>query len=250
MPTNGPSSVLSGKTDQWAVAVEDSSFPLKVAVLIPALNASATIVDLVQGIRDYVPRENIFVVDDGSTDGTDQLAREAGAVVLHHRKNRGKGAALRTGFQAIIKGNYHGVIVLDADGQHERRFIPDFLRQARRADSDILIGSRMRRVGQMPWVRVLTNKITSACISALAGQKIPDSQSGYRYIRADVLKKLRLRTTHYDTESEMLIQAGRKGYRIGFVSISSIYQGEKSSIRAGRDTLRFLFLVVKSFFSL
>lgn len=219
---------------------------LKVAVLIPALNASATIVQVVQGIARWVPRRHIVVVDDGSTDNTGQLARVAGAVVLCHRENRGKGAALQTGFEHIISGHYQGVIVLDADGQHDDRFIPEFLRRALQGDVDILIGSRMSEVGRMPWIRVLSNRISSACISGLARQKISDSQSGYRYIRVNVLKELRLRTTRYDTESEMLIQAGRKGFRIDSLPITSIYHEEKSAIRPVRDTLRFIFLVVRN----
>lgn len=224
--------------------------PLNVAVLIPAFNASRTIFELVRRISSIIEVQNIVVVDDGSSDNTSQLAREAGAVVLCHRENRGKGEALKTGFRYVMDGRYHGVISLDADGQHDERFIPFFLQNALQEEVDILIGSRMDLVGQMPWVRVLTNRITSACISALVGQKIPDSQSGYRYIRTDVLKVLRLRTSHYDTESEILIQAGRKGYRIDSVPISSIYGEEKSAIRPMRDTLRFILLVMRSLFNL
>lgn len=223
--------------------------PLKVAVLIPAFNASRTIFELVRRIAKLIELQNIIVVDDGSSDNTSCLAREAGAVVLCHRENRGKGEALKTGFRHVMDGCYHGVISLDADGQHDERFIPLFLQIALQKKADILIGSRMDLVGQMPWIRVLTNRITSACISALVGQKIPDSQSGYRYIRTDVLKVLRLRTSHYETESEILMQAGRKGYRIDSVPISSIYGEEKSAIRPMRDTLRFILLVMRNLFN-
>lgn len=218
--------------------------------MIPAFNASQTIVGLIQEIARFVPKEQIIVVDDGSTDDTGRLAQKAGAVVLWHRENMGKGVALRTGFRHVVQGQYQGVIVLDADGQHDARFIPDFLRRVTQGEVDMLIGSRMDHVGAMPWIRILTNRLTSACISALARRKIPDSQSGYRYIRADVLKALRLRATRYDAESEMLIQAGRKGYRIDSLPISAIYGEEKSAIRPVRDTLRFIFLVVKSALSL
>ncbi|KPL20049.1 MAG: hypothetical protein AMJ92_00665 [candidate division Zixibacteria bacterium SM23_81] len=222
---------------------------MKVAVLIPAFNASRTIFELVRRIAKLIELQNIIVVDDGSSDNTSCLAREAGAVVLCHRENRGKGEALKTGFRHVMDGCYHGVISLDADGQHDERFIPLFLQIALQKKADILIGSRMDLVGQMPWIRVLTNRITSACISALVGQKIPDSQSGYRYIRTDVLKVLRLRTSHYETESEILMQAGRKGYRIDSVPISSIYGEEKSAIRPMRDTLRFILLVMRNLFN-
>jgi glycosyltransferase involved in cell wall biosynthesis len=217
-----------------------------VAALIPALNAAETIVDLIRKVERFIPRQHIIVVDDGSTDDTGRLALEAGAIVLSHDQNAGKGAALQTGFRYALADSCDGVIVLDADGQHEPRFIPDFIDRARKGDADILIGSRMDAVGQMPWIRQLTNRITSACVSALAGQTIPDSQSGYRYVGQNVLRAIRLKTSRYDTESEMLIKAGRQGYRIDSIPISSVYGTEESAIRPIRDTLRFVCLMLRS----
>jgi glycosyltransferase involved in cell wall biosynthesis len=213
--------------------------------LIPAYNATGTIVQVVRDALRFLPPEDIFVIDDGSRDDTGAAADALGVRVFFHRSNMGKGVALRTGFKEVRSRGYDGVILMDADGQHEARFLPRFLEKAAGQHEELIVGTRMDRVGKMPWVRRFTNRLTSAIISALAGQKIPDSQSGYRYVRTDVLEGLRLTTSRYETESEMLIQAGRRGYRIGSLPISSIYEDQKSAIRPGRDTVRFIRLVLK-----
>lgn len=222
------------------------SFPLRIALLIPAYNAAGTIARVIRDALRFLDPEDIFVIDDGSQDQTGKAAQAAGVTVLFHKKNRGKGAALRTGFEMVTARNYDGAVLMDADGQHEARFLPGFLARANRRREGLIVGTRMKRVGQMPRVRQMTNRLTSAIVSALAGQRIPDSQSGYRFVRSDVLRRLRLTTSRYDTESEMLIQAGRLGYRIGAVPISSIYGEERSAIRPGRDTLRFIRLILRT----
>jgi glycosyltransferase involved in cell wall biosynthesis len=220
----------------------------RIAILIPAYNAAQTIAEVVRKNLRFVPPEDIIVIDDGSHDDTGAVARSLGITVLSHNSNKGKGAALRTGFQHIAAGGFQGVIVMDADGQHDPRFIPRFFQRAAGGEH-LVIGSRMGRVGRMPLLRRATNRLTSAIISGLARQKVSDSQSGYRFVHIDILRKLRLRTYGYDTESEMLIQAGRMGYRITSLPISSIYGNEKSSIKPGRDTLRFVRLVLRTFFN-
>lgn len=219
---------------------------MRVALLIPAYNAAGTIAQVIQDARRFLNREDIIVIDDGSGDGTGTAAQSLGVSVLFHRSNRGKGAALRTGFKLVRTRNYDGVILMDADGQHEARFVPCFLARAARGDESLIVGTRMDRVGEMPWIRQLTNRLTSAIVSGLAGRRIPDSQSGYRFIRSDLIGRLRLTTDRYDTESEMLIQAGRMGCRIGSLPISSVYRDQQSAIRPGRDTLRFIRLALKT----
>jgi len=219
---------------------------LRIALLIPAYNAAATIVRVVKDALNFLSPEDVFVIDDGSSDGTGSAADVLGVNVLFHRLNMGKGAALRTGFQTVRSRGYDGVILMDADGQHEARFLPYFLERAAVRREGMIVGTRMDRVGKMPRVRRLTNRLTSAIVSALAGQKIPDSQSGYRFIHADVLARLRLTTWRYETESEMLIQASRMGYRIGSMPISSIYEDQESAISPSRDTVRFIRLILKT----
>ena len=219
---------------------------MRVALLIPAFNAAGTIARVIQDALRFLDREDIIVIDDGSRDETGTAAQAFGVTVLFHRTNKGKGAALRTGFESVTARNYDGAVLMDADGQHEARFLPHFLSQAARGRDGLIVGTRMDRVGKMPWIRQLTNRLTSAIVSALAGQRIPDSQSGYRFISSDVLRRLRLTTRRYETESEMLIQAGRMGYRIGSLPISSVYEEQRSAIKPGRDTIRFVRLVLKT----
>ena len=199
-----------------------------------------------RGARKYSDR--VLVVDDGSADRTAQAAAAAGAEVIRQPENRGKGAALRTGLKALVDRGSDPVIVLDGDGQHDPGEIPAFLAEALRSGAGIVVGNRMAAAESMPFVRYWTNRTMSAILSRLAGEKIPDTQCGYRLLSAETVGKLSFATSNYDTESEMLIEAGRKGVRISSVPVKTIYRGEVSRIRPGRDTVRFLRLLLRTFF--
>ena len=218
-------------------------------VIIPAYNEREHIAGVILSLKEIFPPGNIVVVDDGSGDGTAKTARSTGAVVIEHPENRGKGAALRSGFEYFTrKTAIRGVFTLDADGQHDPSEISGFIERFNEAGADILIGNRMDSTENMPLVRKLTNRFTSMVISRRAGCRIEDSQSGYRLIRNSLLSRIDLVTEHFETESEILIKAGREGATIGSVPISTIYATEESKINPLRDTVRFFKLVMKSFF--
>jgi glycosyltransferase involved in cell wall biosynthesis len=217
-------------------------------VVVPCKNLEGTIGRLVGAVRAVDPSLDVLVVDDGSEDGTDGAARAAGADVVRHEVNRGKGAALKTGFDYAAEHGYDAIVTMDGDMQHDPAAIPAFLEALREGKGDIVVGSRMRAVGDMPGIRIWTNRTTSRVVSALAGQEIPDSQSGYRIMRTVVVSGLPLATTRYDTESEVLIRAGRRGARIASIPIESIYTGGVSHINPFVDTLRFVRLVLRSLF--
>lgn len=223
---------------------------MKTLVIIPCKDLEHEIGDVVRGVLGLGLDLDVVVVDDGSTDGTSEAASAAGAHVLRHDVNRGKGAALRTGFEYAVEKTYDTVITMDGDGQHEPSAIPDFLDAVEKGDADVIIGTRMHAVGEMPKLRIWTNRTTSRIVSLLAGQEILDSQSGYRLIRVPVLKDVvkSFVTTRYDTESELLIRAARRGYRMAAVTIRSIYTGTVSHINPFVDTLRFVRLVTRSLF--
>ncbi len=216
---------------------------MSVGVIIPALNGAATLPALLGQIRELHPDFGLLVVDDGSTDGTGDAARAAGATVIVHPENRGKGAALATGFTRALDSAWEWVYTMDADGQHLPGEMGGFLEAARRDGWDVVVGTRMADPQGMPWVRKATNRFTSSVISRLAGQRIPDSQCGFRLFRAASLRGLRLRTTRFDTESEILVRLARRGCRIGEAPISIVYGEERSAIRPWRDTVRFFRLV-------
>jgi glycosyltransferase involved in cell wall biosynthesis len=221
----------------------------KILVIIPAFNAEKTISQLIEQISPFLNKKDILVVDDGSLDSTYEIAKSCGVNLLQHKKNKGKGEALKTGFKYALKEGYSGVITLDADLQHDPEFIPEFIKKTESGvNSDVLIGTRIINLKIMPFPRWLSNNLTSIIVSILGDTKVRDSQSGYRYISAEVIKTVKLKTKKYELESELLIKAGRRKFKIDPVPISTIYEGSKSFINPLVDTGRFIKLMWKSLF--
>lgn len=214
-----------------------------VGVILPALNAARFLPPLIAEIRGLHPDLRVLVVDDGSVDGTAQAARDAGAEVAVHPENRGKGAALQTGFAWARDHGWQWAFTMDADGQHLPREMQAFLDAAQARGLDVVVGTRMDRTADMPWIRKATNVFTSRVVSRLAGVRIPDSQNGYRLFRVAALAGLRVTTSRYDFESEVLVRLARRGARIGSVPTTTVYGEERSAIHPLRDTVRFFRLV-------
>ena len=216
---------------------------MRTLVIIPSFNEAKEIAQLVTKVKQQ--GLDVLVIDDGSIDDTVHLAQNAGAIVLRNLKNHGKGASLIRGFNYAVENNFDAVITMDGDGQHLPEDIPYFLRLAQNSDTGIFIGNRMHKPKNMPGGRFLTNKIMSSLISGIAGQKIPDTQCGFRLLKKETLRKLNLVTTNYEIESEMLIKAARLRFKIESVPISSVYSGGKSQINPFLDTLRFIKYICK-----
>jgi glycosyltransferase involved in cell wall biosynthesis len=216
-------------------------------VMIPAYNAGRTITELIERLVKHVSDKDIVVIDDGALDNTGDLARETGVTVLAHETNRGKGAALRTGFQYAIENDYGAVLTIDADLQHDPDCVPGFLEMASSGNYDVIIGTR-ERTADMPAFRVFANFAGSVVISLFSGARIRDSQSGYRWIRTDTIKRLRLRCERYDLESEILVAIGRSGGSIGEISIPTIYGESESFIVPLVDAARVLRMLLRSLF--
>jgi glycosyltransferase involved in cell wall biosynthesis len=213
----------------------------QVAGLIPAYREEARIGEVVQRTRAEL--DTVVVVDDGSPDATSERARAAGAEVIRHETNRGKGAAIKTGLAELTRRGFEYVLILDGDGQHLPEEISAFLEAANATGARIIVGNRMSDTRTMPVVRRLTNRFMSAQISALCRQPIPDSQCGFRMVHREVAPHLFCESDAYDYETEMLIIASRRGFKIAAVPVSTVYGDEKSKIHPVRDTIRFLKLV-------
>jgi glycosyltransferase involved in cell wall biosynthesis len=219
-----------------------------IAVVIPALNAAQTLSQVLSKVVLFVPPQSILVVDDGSIDATSRIADESGVIVIRHPMNRGKGAALRTGFEYIMgHSEYRCVITLDADLQHDPEEIPKFVARWDHGGVDVIVGSRRRAGSTMPFHRRLSNTITSALVSARAGVRIKDSQSGFRCISREVLSAIQFDSDGYEAETEMLIKAARRGFVIDFVPIATIYGSERSSMTHWQTTKRFLQVLLKEY---
>ena len=222
---------------------------MKIGVLIPAYNESKRIGSLISKILTLEKIAEIVVVDDGSSDSTYEEAKKAGATVLRHEKNQGKGAALRTGFSYVKGKDLNAVITMDGDGQHSWCELSHFIEAFQKDSSDIIVGSRMQKCKDMPLIRYLTNRFTSFVTSLIGRCKVTDSQSGFRLISIDVLKKLELSSSNFEIESEVIIKAGRQGAKIKEIPISTIYwvdSTKKSKIHPLFDTLKFFILVIKN----
>lgn len=211
--------------------------------VIPARDAEATVGEVVRGLRRAIPDLPILVVDDGSVDRTALSAREAGADVIRREVNGGKGAALQTGFDEALRRGAERVLALDADRQHDPAYAPGLL--AALDDADLVIGSREANRAGMPWLRRATNTVTTWFVSRLAGQRIQDSQSGYRAIRASVLRAVRPRSRRFEYESEFLIAAARGGFRITATPVPTLYNAPGSHIHPVSDTIRFIRLLLR-----
>ena len=211
---------------------------MKICALIPAFNEAPYIAKIVEETRGHV--ETVIVIDDGSVDGTAQLALAAGATCLGSQINCGKSSALRRGIDYARANGFTHVITLDGDGQHLPQDIPAMLRVAEDTGADMVIGARPFALNLMPRSRYYSNTIGSRIASALIGCEIKDSQSGFRLIRIDKLSKIKLRSRRYEIEMEVLIKMAQTGCTFAHSPIHMVYFNDEahSKLRPIRDTTR------------
>ncbi len=215
----------------------ESSQP-QILILIPAYNAAKYLSELVKRIRQAVPGTEILIINDGSSDKTAQLLPALGTAYLENLPNQGKGFTLKRGADYALRKGYRHIVTIDADLQHLPEEIPRLLEKTER--SDIVIGTRKITLRVMPFARWLTNNLTSIIISVFSGQRVRDSQSGFRLVATKILAQTKVQSIKYDYESEILFQAGALGARIGEATISTVYEGSHSYINPLKDTGRFI----------
>ncbi len=223
----------------------------KIALLIPVYNEEKNIDQVIKKCLSY--HLDIIVIDDGSTDQTAKIIKktrknhQSRLIFLQHAKNKGKGAALNTGFKYALRKNYQGVITLDGDAQHDPQEIKKFLKMIKEEKPDLIIGSRFQNTKGMPFIRLATNYFTSWLISLLAGQKVQDVQSGFRYISREIIANIELKTKNFDTEPELILKACWLKYKVKNLPITTIYHpNSRSEVNKITDTLKFFRLVFKS----
>lgn len=213
----------------------------KVVALIPAYNEVSHIEDVVRETLRHVA--SVLVIDDGSTDGTAAAAALAGAAVIAHPVNRGKGAALRSGFAWAVRHGADLVLTLDADGQHDPAEIPHFLEAHERTGADLIIGRRT--YAEMPPVRRWANRTGRWLLRLALGRDVPDNQCGYRLHSRRLLLLLQEleedgEPARFSYEVEIIARAIGAGYDIAWVPIRTIYGDERSHFHPIRDSMDFL----------
>ena len=210
--------------------------PTTCAAVIPCFNEGASIAALVVALRRNLP--SVIVVDDGSIDDTAALATDAGATVVSHKRNLGKGAALRTGLSQVRKQGFEWAVTLDGDGQHVPDDLPAFLRCAEQIGALLVVGNRMHHARAIPWLRRLVNRWMSRQLSRRAGRHLPDTQCGFRLIHLESWAGLSLNTEHFEIESEMLMSFLAAEHPVAFVPIQVIGRGRNSHIHPAADSWR------------
>ncbi len=222
------------RTGPEGVAHGGGSASARAAVLIPAFNCAPYIGAVVGGLGDF--DLDVWVVSDGSTDGTDEAASRRGATVLSRPFRSGKGAALRWGLERVLgAGGYEWVLLMDGDGQHRPEEAGRFL-AAMAESSDLLLGTRMLQPGAFPPSRLRANRYGSLVLKWMTGQAVPDTQCGFRAFRSDLLRRMRLESRGFEIETEMLMKALRLGARWQALPVSAVYNGQGSHYRPVADT--------------
>jgi glycosyltransferase involved in cell wall biosynthesis len=215
---------------------------MRAAAVIAAFHEADTVAAVVKGVRPLVAR--VIVVDDGSRDRTSEAARGAGAEVIVHGTNRGKGCAVRSGLARVFEDGFTHVLLLDADMQHLPGEAAALLDAADRTGADVVIGERMFDRTRMPASRYHANRIGSRVLSWFVGVPVRDTQCGFRVFRVDTLRRIELTATGYEIETEMLVKVMRRGGRVVSVPVSAVYGAEKSKLRPVPVTTKTCFLAV------
>ncbi len=211
------------------------------AVLIPSYQCADTIAAVVGDARPHT--ELVLVVDDGSSDATAARAREAGAEVVRHERNRGKGAALLTGMRDLIGRGFTHAISMDGDGQHLGQEIPTLLAVARAEPAAIVIGSRRIGGQEVAAANLFGNRVANLAVRLAARTAVGDTQSGFRVYPLPAVLALPASGDHFEYETTVIIRAARAGMPIRSVPVGVYYPPiaeRRSHYRKVRDTLRII----------
>jgi len=219
---------------------------MKTVAIVPGYNPGHKARDVLEKIKRYVTA--IVYIDDGSTDNSLKLVKQVpGIRVLTHSENKGKGWALKTGIDYVLRNKPADFAVfIDSDGQHNPADIMKLQKAQGKSDADIVIGGRMSDRRDMPPLRQFSNKLSSSLISLAARQRISDSQSGFRLVRREVLEEIPWHPGRYEAETDFIIRAARQKFRIVTTKIETIYSDDiKSYYNNFKDTLRIAGVIAK-----
>lgn len=213
---------------------------LKCAVLIPTYNNSTTIAKVIEDVKEYA--DEIIVVNDGSTDNTSEILSTTKDIrVIEYTQNQGKGYALKLGLSKAHEWGFRYAITIDSDGQHYADDIPVFIKRIEEAPDSLLIGARNLTADNMPSKNTFANKFSNFWYKVETGQKLTDTQSGFRLYPLDKLQNVRLITRRYEFEVEIIVRAAWRGVNVENVPIKVYYPPEEervSHFRPLRDFTR------------
>ena len=213
-------------------------------VIIPAYNAEKHLETLLNQTTSFT--KNIILVDDGSTDGSYQIYSRFPIFYIRLKQNKGKGNALKIGFENAIKQGYKFAITMDADLQHPPSDLKKFIKRHTATKANLIYGKRDFSLKYMPPARILSNFLTSLIVSIKIKRPIYDSQCGYRLYDLNIIKKMDLTTTLYQTETELILKFAENDAKFDFIPIKTVYNDEKSYISHLRDIKNFVKLILNN----
>lgn len=218
------------------------------AVVIPIYNSEEYLGELFRRIFLYFPKEQVFAVNDASTDGSEAICREYQVHLITISDNQGKGNALQEGFDAARDNGFKFAFSIDSDLQHKPEDFALFLSKQNEEEADLVIGKRDFSSDKMPFPRICSNTTTSKIVSIFTQQNILDSQSGYRLYNLELIQEFSFRTKRYQFETEVIIKLAKAGGLIDFVPIETIYDGQKSHISNLREIKNFVNVILHEAF--
>ena len=227
---------------------------MNICAIIPTYNNEKTLSAVINSVLNYIPY--VIVINDGSTDQTSEILNQYQRIVkiISYPKNKGKGYALKCGFDCAKQNGYQYALTIDSDGQHYAQDIDSFIKMAKKYPDALIIGNRNLTQDNMPKKNTFANKFSNFWFALQTGIKLPDTQTGFRLYPLKKMKYLRPFTSRYESELEMLVRCAWRGIKLISIPVGVYYapKGERiSHFRPGIDFLRislmntlFVFLAV------
>jgi glycosyltransferase involved in cell wall biosynthesis len=221
---------------------------MRVAIFIPAYNAEKSLAGVVGKIPKNFVKRDVVVVNDGSKDNTEKMAKSLGVTVLSHGKNMGYGAAQKTAYNYSLKKGYDAVVMVHADGQHDPKQVTEFVNALKNFDavtgSRFMSGSAWKQ--GMPLVKVFGNRALSAATRVLTGLKVSETHNGYRaYSRKALGVDFNSNSNKFEFDTEMLLRIKAKKMKIGEIPIRTIYNDSRSYLNNYSYGARILKVVLR-----
>lgn len=217
---------------------------MRIYIVIPLFNEEKHIAGVLKGLLPY--KLPVVFVDDGSSDNSKLKVHSSGfkdLILLEHKINLGKGAAMKTGADYAFANGADAVIFMDSDGQHEAQDLPKFIKKLEAGDCDVVFGSRNLNLG-VPLVRYLGNKLASVFVHLLFNIYVSDLVCGYRALTRRGYEKVRWESTGYGVETEMVIRVAKSGIRRCEIPVETIYYDKVKGVTV-LDAFGILFDVLK-----